>query len=55
MFSAAADSTAERLRSYGAKVTLEIAEGLYHTYAAMPLVKEAEPGYQRMMEYLRVK
>ena len=55
VFSAAADSTAERLRVYGANVTLEIAEGLYHAYAAMPLVKEAEPGYQRMVEYLSVK
>ena len=55
VFSAAAQSTAEQLRSYGAKVTLEIAEGMYHTYAAMPLVKEARPGYQRMMAYLTVE
>ncbi len=55
VFSAAAHSTAERLRSYGARVTLEIAEGMYHTYAAMPLVKEAQPGYQRIVEYLKVE
>ena len=55
VFSAAAQSTAERLRSYGAHVTLEIAEGMYHTYAAMPLVKEARPGYERMMAYLTVE
>lgn len=54
VFSAAARSTADRLRSYGAKVTLEIAEGMYHTYAAMPLVKEARLGYERMMKYLTV-
>jgi len=42
VFSAAAQSTAECLRSYGAKVTLEIAEGMYHTYAVMPFVKEAQ-------------
>ena len=54
VFSVAARSTADRLRSYGAKVTLEIAEGMYHTYAAMPLVKEARPGYERMMKYLTV-
>lgn len=54
VFSAAAQSTADRLRSYGAKVILEIAEGLYHTYAAMPLVKEAKPGYQKLIAYLTV-
>lgn len=35
VFSAAAQSTAQCLRSYGAKVTLEIAEGMYHTYAGI--------------------
>ncbi|MBU5429757.1 alpha/beta hydrolase [Kineothrix sp. MSJ-39] len=53
VFSAAAQSTAQRLRSYGAKVTLEIAQGMYHTYAVMPLVKEAKPGHQRLVAYLR--
>ena len=55
VFSAAAQSTAKQLESYGAKVTLEIAEGMYHTYAVMPLVKEAEPGHQRLVAYLTVK
>ena len=55
VFSAAAQSTAQQLKSCGAEVTLEIAEGMYHTYAVMPLVKEAEPGHQRMVEYLTVK
>lgn len=55
VFSAAAQSTAQRLRSYGAKVTLEVAKGMYHAYAAMPLVKEARPGYERMIAYLTVK
>ena len=55
VFSAAAQSTADRLRSYGAKVTLEIAEGMYHTYAVIPLVKEAKPGNRRLMAYLTVK
>lgn len=54
VFSAAAQSTAQQLKSYGAKVTLEIAEGMYHTYAVMPLVKEAEPGHQRLVAYLTV-
>lgn len=55
VFSAAAHSTEEQLKRYGAKVTLEIAEGMYHTYAVMPLVKEAEPGHQRLVDYLTVK
>lgn len=55
VFSAAAQSTAQRLKSYGAKVTLEIAEGMYHTYAVMPFVKEAIPGHQRLVAYLTVK
>ena len=55
VFSAAAQSTAQQLENYGAKVTLEIAEGMYHTYAVMPFVKEARPGHQRLVEYLTVK
>lgn len=55
VFSAAAHSTAKQLESYGAKVTLEIAEGMYHTYAVMPLVKEAKLGHQRLVDYLSVK
>ncbi len=55
IFSAAAQSTAQCLKSYGAKVTLEIADGMYHTYAMMPLVKEALPGHQRLVAYLTVK
>lgn len=55
VFSAAAQSTAQCLRDYGAKVTLEIAEGMYHTYAVMPLVKEAKSGNRRLVDYLTVK
>lgn len=55
VFSAAAQSTAQQLKSYGANVTLEIAEGMYHTYAVMPFVKEARPGHQRLVTYLTVK
>ena len=54
-FSAAAQATAQQLKKYGAKVTLEIAEGMYHTYAVMPLVKEARPGHRSLVEYLTVK
>ncbi len=55
VFSAAAQSTAQQLKSYGANVTLEIAEGMYHTYAVMPLVKEAKPGHERLVAYLTVE
>ena len=54
VFSAAAESTAERLRSYGANVNLEIGKGMYHAYSALPLVTEAKPAYRRMIEYLKV-
>ncbi len=54
VFSAAAVSTAERLRSFGSDVTLEVGEGMYHMYASLPLVKEAEGAYERMIEYLSV-
>lgn len=54
VFSAAASSTAERLRSFDVDVTLEVGEGMYHMYAALPLVKEAEGAYERMIEYLTV-
>ena len=52
VFAAAADSIKERLERYGVHVTLEIESGLYHAYACMPLVKDAMPGYQRMLEYI---
>lgn len=55
VFSAAARSTAKQLKHYGAKVTLEIAEGMYHTYAVLPYVKEAIPGHKKLMAYLTVE
>ena len=54
VFSAAAKSTAERIKSFGADVTLVVEKGMYHSYAAMPLVKEAEKGHQKMIDYLTV-
>lgn len=54
VFSAAAESTAERLRSFGAEVKLEIGEGMYHAYSGMPLIPEAKPAYERMIQYLKV-
>ena len=54
VFSAAAASTAGRLRSFGTEVTLEVGEGMYHMYAALPLVREAAGAYERMIGYLKV-
>ena len=54
VFSAAARSTAKRLESFGVNVKLVVEKGLYHAYASMPLVKEAEPGHREMIEYLTV-
>lgn len=53
VFSATADSIKERLEKYGVKVILEIGEGMYHSYSAMPLVKEAEEANRCLKEYLK--
>ena len=52
VFSAAAESIRDRMEACGVHVTLEIGQGLFHCYAAMPLVPEAKPGYERMINYL---
>lgn len=53
IFAAAADSIKSRLEEFGVHVTLEIGEGMYHTYAAMPLVFEAQQGYDNLTAYLK--
>lgn len=53
VFTAAADSIKARLESYGVNVTMEIGEGMYHAYAAIPLVKDAMPAYRRMIDYIK--
>lgn len=53
LFSAAAYSLKKRLEECGVKVILEIGEGLYHCYSAMPLVSEAKQGHNNMINYLR--
>lgn len=53
VFSAAADSIRKRMEECGVKVTLEIGEGLYHCYSAMPMVSEARQGYENMIAYLK--
>lgn len=52
VFAAAAESIKARLEEYNVHVTLEIGEGMYHSYAALPLVKEAEEGHRHMVEYM---
>jgi hypothetical protein len=53
VFSALADSIESRLKLFGVKTTVEIGNGLYHCYAASPLVKEAQPGYEAMIDFLK--
>ncbi|MCR5098400.1 MAG: alpha/beta hydrolase [Lachnospiraceae bacterium] len=53
VFAAAADSIKARLEQYGVHVTMEVAPGMYHCYAVIPLVEEAKPAYRRMVEYIK--
>ena len=55
LFLAGADSICKRLEQFGVHVTLEIGEGLYHSYAMLPLVKEAEAGYRNFTAYISGK
>ena len=52
MFLAGAQSIKKRLEKFGAHVTMEIGEGMYHSYAMLPLVKDAEDGYKHFKEYI---
>lgn len=49
LFLAGADSIRKRLEEYGVHVTVEICEGLYHSYAMLPLVKDAQEGDQNFV------
>lgn len=55
LFLAGADSIRKRLEEYCVHVTVEIGEGLYHSYAMLPLVKEAEEGYRNFVRYISGK
>ena len=48
------DSIIKVLRSSGVNVISEITEGLYHCYPFFPLVKEAKPGWEKMIAYHRI-
>ena len=52
VFSAAAESIRNRLQDCVVDVTLEVGAGMFHCYSAMPLVPEAAPAHQRMIDYL---
>jgi len=43
------------VEEYGVHVTMEIAPGMYHCYAVMPFVKDAMPGYRRMIKYIKAR
>lgn len=53
VFAAASDSIKERLEQFGVSVKMEVAKGMYHCYSTIPLVKDAKPGYYRMIEYIK--
>ena len=55
LFLAGAESIRRRLEEYGVHVTMEVGEGLYHSYAMMPFVREAKEGYRHFQEYIRGK
>lgn len=53
VFLAGADSIRKRLEEYGVHVTVEVGDGMYHSYAMMPLVEEAQEGYRHFMDYIK--
>lgn len=50
---AAYEPIKNRLEQCGVKVISEIGEGMYHCYPFFPLVKEAQVGWDKMIEYHR--
>ena len=52
VFFAGAETIKNRLEEYGVNVTLEIGEGLYHSYAMMPLVEEAKQGHENFKRFI---
>ena len=53
VFLACGESIKKQLESYGAHVSLEVGEGMYHCYAIMPFVPEAYAGYEHYMDYIK--
>ncbi|MBR1724252.1 MAG: alpha/beta hydrolase fold domain-containing protein, partial [Ruminococcus sp.] len=52
VFLAGAQSIKKRLEEFGAHVTLEVGEGMYHSYAMMPMVSDAGEGHGNYINYL---
>lgn len=52
VFLAGAQCIKKRLEEYCVHVTLEVGEGMFHSYAMMPLVKDAQDGYERFIRYI---
>lgn len=52
---AAYEALKERLEEHGVRVISEIGENLFHCYPFLPVVPEARPGWEKMLEYHRVK
>ncbi len=52
VFLAGAQSIKKRLEEFGTHVTLEVGEGMYHSYAMTPFVKDAQEGYRRFKDYI---
>ncbi len=48
---AVCDIVSKRLRECGVHVITEIGPNLYHCYPFLPIVKEAKPGWRRMLAY----
>ena len=53
LFLAGAESVKNRLEQFGVKVTFEIGEGMYHSYAMLPLVEEAQDTHRNYISYLK--
>ena len=52
VFLAGAQSIKKRLEEFGTHVTLEVGEGMYHSYAMTPFVKDAQEGYRHFKDYI---
>ena len=53
VFVAGAEPIKNRLEEFGAHVTLEIGDGMYHSYAMMPFVEDAAEGHRNYIAYMK--
>ncbi len=52
VFLAGSESIKRRMEECGFHVTLEIGDGMYHSYAMTLLVEDAREGYQHFKDYI---